>query len=94
MLVLARAMLARPRLLMLDEPSMGLAPMLVQTVFGIIREIAASGVTLLLVEQNAHLALKTAHRGYVMDSGQIMLSDSATALAANTAVKTVYLGEL
>ena len=94
MLVLARAMLARPRLLMLDEPSMGLAPMLVQTVFGIIREIAASGVTLLLVEQNAHLALKTAHRGYVMDSGQIMLSDSATALAANSAIKTVYLGEL
>ncbi len=94
MLALGRAILARPRLLMLDEPSMGLAPMLVQTVFGIIREIAASGVTLLLVEQNAHLALQTAHRGYVMDGGQIILADSADALAADPAVKAAYLGEL
>jgi branched-chain amino acid transport system ATP-binding protein len=94
MLALGRAMLSRPRLLMLDEPSMGLAPMLVQTVFGIIREIAASGVTLLLVEQNAHLALQTAHRGYVMDGGQIILAKSAAALAADPAVKTAYLGEL
>ncbi len=94
MLALGRAMLARPRLLMLDEPSMGLAPMLVQTVFGIIREIAASGVTLLLVEQNAHLALQTADRGYVMEGGQIILADSVDALATDPAVKTAYLGEL
>ncbi len=94
MLALARAMLSRPRLLMLDEPSMGLAPMLVQTVFGIIREIATSGVTLLLVEQNAHVALKTAPRGYVMDSGQIMLAATAATLAADPAVKAAYLGEL
>jgi branched-chain amino acid transport system ATP-binding protein len=94
MLALGRAMLSRPRLLMLDEPSMGLAPMLVQSVFGMIREIAASGVTLFLVEQNAHLALQTANRGYVMDGGQINLADSAAALAADPAVRAAYLGEL
>ncbi|HYP68482.1 MAG TPA: ABC transporter ATP-binding protein [Thiobacillaceae bacterium] len=94
MLALARAMLSRPRMLMLDEPSMGLAPMLVQTVFGIIREIAASGVTLLLVEQNAHLALQTAQRGYVMDGGQILVADSAAALKTDPSVSAAYLGEL
>lgn len=94
MLALARAILSRPRLLMLDEPSMGLAPMLVQTIYNIIREIVDSGVTLLLVEQNAHLALKTAQRGYVMDGGQIMLAGSAVTLAADPAVRTAYLGEL
>jgi branched-chain amino acid transport system ATP-binding protein len=94
MLALGRAMLSRPKLLMLDEPSMGLSPIMVRTVFNIIREIAASGVTLFLVEQNAHLALKTAHRGYVMDGGQIILANTATRLAEDPAVKAAYLGDL
>jgi branched-chain amino acid transport system ATP-binding protein len=93
MLALGRAMLSRPLLLMLDEPSMGLAPILVQTVFNIIGEIAATGVTLFLIEQNVHLALKTAHRGYVMDGGQIILSASAATLAADPAVQAAYLGD-
>ena len=94
MLALGRAMLARPRLLMLDEPSMGLAPIMVETVFGLINEIAASGVALLLVEQNAHWALKTCERGYVMEQGLLTLSDATSALANNPAVKSAYLGEL
>jgi branched-chain amino acid transport system ATP-binding protein len=94
MLALGRAMLSRPKLLMLDEPSMGLSPIMVRTVFNIIGEIAASGVTLFLVEQNAYLALKTAHRGYVMDGGQIILANTATRLAEDPAVKAAYLGDL
>jgi branched-chain amino acid transport system ATP-binding protein len=94
MLALGRAMLARPQLLMLDEPSMGLSPIMVRTVFDIIREIAASGVTLFLVEQNAHIALNISHRGYVMDGGGVILADNASSLAANPAVRTAYLGEL
>ncbi|MGA7178856.1 MAG: ABC transporter ATP-binding protein [Thiobacillaceae bacterium] len=94
MLALGRAMLSRPRLLMLDEPSMGLSPIMVRTVFNIIREIAASGVTLFLIEQNAHLALQTAQRGYVMDSGQIILANAAALLAEDAAVKAAYLGEI
>ena len=86
-------MMARPRLLLLDEPSMGLAPLMVQAVFEIIKQIAASGVSVFLVEQNAHLALKTCSRGYVMENGSITLADTAKALAANPAVRHAYLGE-
>ena len=93
MLALGRAMMARPRLLLLDEPSMGLAPLMVQAVFEIIKQIAASGVAVFLIEQNAHLALKTCSRGYVMENGSITLADSAQALAANPAVRHAYLGE-
>jgi branched-chain amino acid transport system ATP-binding protein len=93
MLALGRAMMARPRLLLLDEPSMGLAPLMVQAVFDIIRQIAASGVAVLLIEQNAHLALKTCARGYVLETGAITLSGNAAELAANPAVRHAYLGE-
>jgi len=93
MLALGRAMMARPRLLLLDEPSMGLAPLMVQAVFEIITAIAARGVSVFLVEQNAHLALKTCTRGYVMENGSVTLADTAQALAANPAVRHAYLGE-
>ena len=93
MLALGRAMLARPRLLLLDEPSMGLAPLMVQAVFDIIRRIAADGVAVLLIEQNAHLALKTCARGYVLENGVVTLSGPAAELAANPAVRQAYLGE-
>ena len=93
MLALGRAMMSRPRLLLLDEPSMGLAPLMVQAVFEIITAIAARGVSVFLIEQNAHLALKTCTRGYVMENGSIMLADDAQALAANPAVRQAYLGE-
>jgi len=79
--------MSRPRLLLLDEPSMGLAPIMVQKIFEIIRHIAANGVTLLLVEQNAKLALEVSNRGYVMESGRIVLADSAAALLANPQVQ-------
>jgi branched-chain amino acid transport system ATP-binding protein len=92
MLAIGRALMSRPRLLLLDEPSMGLAPMLVQKIFGIIRRIAEEGVTLLLVEQNARLALEVSHRGYVMESGNIVLADSAKALLRDTKVQASYLG--
>ena len=93
MLALGRAMLARPRLLLLDEPSMGLAPLMVQAVFDIIRKIAADGVAVLLIEQNAHLALKTCARGYVLENGVVTLSGPAGELAANPAVRQAYLVE-
>jgi branched-chain amino acid transport system ATP-binding protein len=93
MLALGRAMMARPRLLLLDEPSMGLAPLMVQAVFDIIRRIAADGVAVLLIEQNAHLALKTCARGYVLENGAITLSGPAAELAADPAVRQAYLGE-
>jgi branched-chain amino acid transport system ATP-binding protein len=93
MLALGRAMMARPRLLLLDEPSMGLAPLMVKAVFDIIRTIAAEGVSVLLIEQNAHLALKTCARGYVLENGAITLSGNADELAANPAVRQAYLGE-
>ncbi|MEW6249497.1 MAG: ABC transporter ATP-binding protein [Planctomycetota bacterium] len=92
MLAIARALLARPRLLLLDEPSLGLAPQIVQTIFQIIREINASGTTILLVEQNAHMALRTAHYGYVLEVGRIVLSASAAELAASDEVRRAYLG--
>jgi len=93
MLALGRAMMARPRLLLLDEPSMGLAPLMVRAVFDIIRRIAAGGVAVLLIEQNAHLALKTCARGYVLENGAITLSGRAGELVANPAVRHAYLGE-
>ena len=93
MLAIGRALMSRPRLLLLDEPSMGLAPLMVQKIFEAIRVIAAEGVTLLLVEQNAKLALETCHRGYVMESGLIALADQASRLLANPQVRQAYLGE-
>ena len=93
MLAIGRALMAQPRLLLLDEPSMGLAPRLVQKIFGIVREIARAGVTVLLVEQNARLALEIASRGYVMESGAIALADEARNLLANPRVREAYLGE-
>jgi branched-chain amino acid transport system ATP-binding protein len=93
MLALARALMSRPRLLLLDEPSMGLAPLMVAKIFDIVREIAARGVTILLVEQNARLALEAASRGYVMESGAIALAGPAAGLLADPKVREAYLGE-
>jgi branched-chain amino acid transport system ATP-binding protein len=92
MLAIGRAMLARPRLLLLDEPSLGLAPQIVKTIFSIVRDINANGTTILLVEQNAAMALNVAHRGYVLEVGRIVLADTAKALAASDAVRKAYLG--
>ncbi len=92
MLAIGRALLARPRLLLLDEPSLGLAPQLVQTIFRIIREINASGTTIFLVEQNAHMALRIAHRAYVLEVGSVVMSGDAKQLAASEEVKKAYLG--
>jgi branched-chain amino acid transport system ATP-binding protein len=92
MLAIARALLARPRLLLLDEPSLGLAPQVVQTIFRIIREINAGGTTILLVEQNAHMALHVAHYGYVLEVGEVAMGDAAAKLAASDEVKKAYLG--
>jgi len=92
MLAIGRALLARPRLLLLDEPSLGLAPQLVQTIFKIIREINASGTTIFLVEQNAHMALRVAHRAYVLEVGAVVMSGDAKQLAASDDVKKAYLG--
>ena len=93
MLAIARALMSRPKLLLLDEPSMGLAPIMVQKIFETIRTIAAEGVTLLLVEQNAKLALEVCSRGYVMETGAIALEDEAHALLVNPQVRKAYLGE-
>lgn len=93
MLAIGRALMSRPRLLLLDEPSMGLAPLVVLGIFEIIAEINRQGTTILLVEQNAQIALRTAHRGYVMETGRIILSDSAAALLQNDQVRKAYLGE-
>jgi branched-chain amino acid transport system ATP-binding protein len=93
MLAMGRALMARPKLLLLDEPSMGLAPRLVAKVFEIVREIARQGVTILLVEQNARLALEVAGRGYVMESGSITLAGAAGELLENPRVREAYLGE-
>ena len=92
MLAIGRALLARPRLLLLDEPSLGLAPQIVQTIFKIIREINASGTTILLVEQNALMALNAAHVGYVLEVGRVVLADDAKTLAASDEVRKAYLG--
>ena len=93
MLAMGRALMARPKVLLLDEPSMGLAPLLVETIFGIIRTINAEGTTILLVEQNARMALQVAHRGYVLQSGAIVLHDAASALLRSDVVRKSYLGE-
>ncbi len=93
MLAIGRALMSSPRLLLLDEPSMGLAPLMVQRIFETIRKVASEGVTVLLVEQNAKLALEASTRGYVMESGLITLSDSARALLSNPQVRQAYLGE-
>ena len=92
MMALGRALMSRPKLLMLDEPSMGLAPMMVAKIFETIRNICAQGVSILLVEQNAKLALEVAHRGYVLESGLITLSDSAANLLGSAVVRRAYLG--
>jgi len=94
MLAIGRALMAKPRVLLLDEPSLGLAPILVQQIFAIIREINAAGTTILLVEQNALQALKVAQRGYVLQTGRVILSDTAERLAANPDVRKAYLGEI
>ncbi|OLP18125.1 ABC transporter ATP-binding protein [Leptolyngbya sp. 'hensonii'] len=93
MLAIARALMARPRLLLLDEPSMGLAPLLVSQIFSIIKDINSQGMTILLVEQNARMALSVAHRGYVLQTGQIVLTGTAKELQVNETVRKAYLGE-
>jgi branched-chain amino acid transport system ATP-binding protein len=92
MLAMGRALMARPKLLLLDEPSMGLAPIVVQTIFDTIRDINEQGMTVLLVEQNAAQALSLAHRGYVIETGKIVLEDQASALLENEQVRKAYLG--
>jgi branched-chain amino acid transport system ATP-binding protein len=94
MLAIGRAMMSRPRLLLLDEPSLGLAPILIQVVFETIKEISAAGTTILLVEQNALQALNIAHRGYVLQTGNVVLSGDASALRENETVRKAYLGEI
>ncbi len=93
MLSIGRALMARPRLLLLDEPSMGLAPMLVETIFETIKRINAQGTTILLVEQNALMALEVAKRGYVLQTGKVVLHDDAESLLHNEMVRKAYLGE-
>jgi branched-chain amino acid transport system ATP-binding protein len=92
MLAISRALMSKPTVLLLDEPSLGLAPLMVQTIFRVIREINAEGTTILLVEQNAHMALVTAHRGYVMETGRITITDDTKALLASDRIKKAYLG--
>jgi len=93
MLAIGRALMSRPRLLLLDEPSMGLAPLMVEKIFDTVRAVSEQGVTVFLVEQNAKLALEASHRGYVMESGLITLADNARALLENPLVRKAYLGE-
>ena len=93
MLAMGRALMSRPKLLLLDEPSMGLAPMLVAQIFAIIQEINAGGTTIMLVEQNANMALSIAHRAYVLETGEVVLQGPADELAANPEVRKAYLGE-
>jgi branched-chain amino acid transport system ATP-binding protein len=92
MLAISRALMSKPVVLLLDEPSLGLAPQMVQTIFRVIREINAEGTTILLVEQNAHMALTTAHRGYVMETGRITITDDTKSLLASDRIKKAYLG--
>ena len=93
MLAMGRALMSRPKLLLLDEPSMGLAPMLVEQIFEIIQEINKSGTTILLVEQNANMALSIAHRAYVLETGTVVLQGDAKEMASNPEVRKAYLGE-
>lgn len=94
MLAMGRALMTKPRILLLDEPSMGLAPNLVEYIFETVQRIHAEGAAILLVEQNAATALTIAHRGYVLQTGRIILADSAAGLAANEDVRRSYLGEI
>lgn len=94
MLAMGRAMMGRPRILLLDEPSMGLAPLLVRDIFRIITYLNEQGATILLVEQNALMALDVANRGYVMQTGMITLADDAKSLQQNETVRKAYLGEV
>lgn len=93
MLAVGRALMSRPKLMMMDEPSLGLAPLVVKDIFGIIREINKQGVTILLVEQNANMALHTANIGYVLETGRVTLKGSGQELLDNEAVRKAYLGE-
>jgi branched-chain amino acid transport system ATP-binding protein len=93
MLAISRALMSRPKLLLLDEPSMGLAPLMVERIFEVIRNISADGVTMLLVEQNARLALEVSRRGYVLESGQVTISGEASALLGDSRIREAYLGE-
>ena len=93
MLAMARALMSHPKLLLLDEPSMGLSPIMVEKIFEVIRRVSSEGITILLVEQNARLALQAAHRGYVMDSGLMTMSGNAAAMLDDPRVKAAYLGE-
>ena len=92
MLAMGRALMSKPKLLMLDEPSMGLAPILVQQIFDIIKELHAAGTTILLVEQNAEMALRIADRAYVLESGRITISGTGKELAQSDSIKKAYLG--
>jgi branched-chain amino acid transport system ATP-binding protein len=92
MLAMGRALMAGPKLMMLDEPSMGLAPMLVEKIFDVVKEINAQGTTILLVEQNAHVALEICDRGYVLETGKVTLADDGAALLNNPHVQEAYLG--
>jgi branched-chain amino acid transport system ATP-binding protein len=93
MLAVARALMSRPRLLLLDEPSLGLAPQVVERIFGVLREVNEAGVALLLVEQNAHKALQLAHRAYVLETGQVAMTGTGRELLASSEVRKAYLGE-
>jgi branched-chain amino acid transport system ATP-binding protein len=93
MLAVARAMMSRPRLLLLDEPSLGLAPQVVERIFEVLREINQAGVSLLLVEQNAHKALQVAHRAYVLETGSVVMQGTGRGLLASPEVRKAYLGE-
>jgi branched-chain amino acid transport system ATP-binding protein len=92
MLAIARALMMRPRILLMDEPSMGLAPILVEGIFEVIQQLNAQGTTILLVEQNARMALEVAHRGYVLETGRIVLEGTAEELRGNPQVQAAYLG--
>jgi branched-chain amino acid transport system ATP-binding protein len=92
MLAIGRALMAGPRVLLMDEPSMGLAPVLVDTIFEAVKELHASGTTILLVEQNARIALQVADRGYVLETGRVVLADTAESLRQNETVRKAYLG--
>lgn len=93
MLAMGRALMTNPRLLLLDEPSMGLAPMLVEKIFEVVTEINKAGTTIMLVEQNAHMALSIANRAYVLETGEVVLKGDAKELAADPEVRKAYLGE-